>query len=106
MHVANLSWQDSLVFLSFLGSIAGLWLLFNSKQTQAEDLEATERSLFMMTFAYWLVYCVARGILKLELPEWETLLMSLKITGVISYMLTFCCIVSLPLHRLSRQYAK
>lgn len=106
MHVANLNWHDYLVFISFIASIAGLFLLYSPKQTQLEDFEAIERSLFQMSFAYWIVYCVAFSILKLELPEWETLIMSLRLTAVIAYMLTFCCILSLPLHRLAKQYAK
>lgn len=106
MQIANLNWHDYWVLISFVGSIAGLFLLYDPKRTGAEEFEQIERSLMQMCFTYWLVYCVAKGILKLELPEWETLLMSLKVTAVISYMLTFCCILSLPLHRLSKQYVK
>jgi hypothetical protein len=106
MQIANLHWHDYLVLISFVGSIAGLILLYDPKRTQGEEFEEIERSLIQMCFAYWLVYCVAKGILRLELPDWETLVMSLKLTAVISYLLTFCCILSLPLHRISKQYAK
>jgi hypothetical protein len=105
MDIASLSWRDYLVFISFVASIAGLLLIPSGKQTQAEDFEEIERSLFQMSFTYWLVYCVAFGLLKLKLPEWEMLLVSLKLTVVFSYLLTFCCILALPLHRISKQYA-
>ncbi len=94
----NPIWHDYWVVVSFVACIAGLFLLFNTKH-QAGELEATERSLSAMSFSYWMVYCVAFGIQKIDLPEWETLLLSLKLTTAFSYFLTFSCILSLPLHR-------
>lgn len=95
----NLIWHDYWVVVSLIACITGLSLLFNTKQAQADDLEETERSLLMMSFSYWMVYCVAFGIQKIDLPEWETLLLSLKLTTAFSFFLTFSCILSLPLHR-------
>lgn len=106
MQIATLSWHDYLVFISFFASIAGLVLLLTSSQTQAEEVEETERMLLLMSFTYWLVYCVAIGIEKVKLPDWEILLISVRLTAIIAYLLTFCCILMLPLHRLASRYAE
>ena len=101
MQMPNIIWYDFLVFLSFIACIAGLILLSDTKQNQVSELEETEQILFRMSFTYWLVYCIAVGIQKIVLPEWEVLLLSLKITAALSYFLTFACVVCLPLHRFS-----
>jgi hypothetical protein len=101
MQMPNIIWHDFLVFLSFIACIAGLVLLSDTKQNQVSELEETEQILFRMCFTYWLVYCVALGIQKIALPDWEILLLSLKITAALSYFLTFACVVCLPLHRLA-----
>lgn len=100
MQMLNLGWHDYLVMISFAACITGLWLLSDSKQTQADELEETEQILFRMSFAYWMSYCVAVGLQKIALPEdWEIVLLSLRITAALSYFLTFACVVCLPLHR-------
>lgn len=97
----QLSWHDYLMAFSFFAAIAGIGLLFNSSQASESDWEITDRVLMLMTFTYWLVYCVAAGLQRLILPEWEMLLWSVKLTGVLSYLLTAACVLSLPLHRVS-----
>lgn len=103
MQINNLHWHDYLLLASFIGSIAGLWLINVNKQAQVKESEETERSLFLMIFSYWMVYCVADLAQKLQLPNWDVLLMSLQITATISYFLTVCCVIILPLHRFSLQ---
>ncbi len=100
MQTLNIIWHDLVVILSFAACIAGLFLLADNKH-QVNELEETEQILFRMSFAYWMVYCVAFGIQKLALPDWEIMLLSLKLTAALSYFLTFSCIVCLPLHRFS-----
>lgn len=100
MQTLNIIWHDLVVILSFAACIAGLFLLADTKY-QVNELEETEQILFRMSFAYWMVYCVAFGIQKLALPDWEIMLLSLKLTAALSYFLTFSCIVCLPLHRFS-----
>ena len=99
MQMLNLSWHDYLVLISFAACVTCLCLIFDDNQTQVNDLEETEQTLFKMSFTYWMVYCVAFGIQKIALPDWEILLLSLKLTAALSYFLTFACIVCLPLHR-------
>ncbi|MDF5708874.1 MAG: hypothetical protein PUP90_14730 [Nostoc sp. S4] len=98
MHSLNIFSHEFVVAVSFIACILGLALLWDSKQ-QKNDLEETEQILFRMSFSYWLVYCTAFGIGKIVLPEWESVLMTLRITTALSYFLTFSCIVSLPLHK-------
>ncbi|MBN4000978.1 hypothetical protein [Nostoc sp. LPT] len=98
MHSLNIFCHEFVVAVSFVACIIGLLLLWNSKE-QTNDMEETEQILFRMSFSYWLVYCVAFGIEKIVLPDWESLVMTLKITTALSYFLTFSCIVSLPLHK-------
>lgn len=95
------SWHDYLLILSFFASIAGLALLLTDKESQPTEVAAVDRMLFLMAFTYWLVFCVAFGAQKVIHPEWETLLLSVKFTGVIAYLLTATCVLSLPLHRVS-----
>lgn len=95
-----LHWHDYLIFLSFIASIAGLCLLYKP-QAQIDETEETERVLLRMTFAYWIVYCTAASLQKIVLPDWDILLLNLKLTTVLAYFLTFSCLVCLPLHRIS-----
>jgi uncharacterized membrane protein len=105
MSSVNLVCHDFFVLLSFMACIAGLLLLWERKQ-QKDEAEETERILFRMSFSYWLVYCVAFAIQKIVLPDWETIMMSLRITAALSYFLTFSCIVSLPLHKLAVRHVE
>ena len=99
MQTLNLIWQDLLVFLSFNACIAGLFLLADANQNAETEMEETEQVLFRMSFTYWIVYCVAVAIQKVALPDWDVVLLSLKMTAALSYFLTFACILCLPLHR-------
>lgn len=97
----HLSWHDYLMTFSFFAAIAGIALLFSTNQAYESDWEITDRVLMLMTFTYWLVYCVAVGLQHLILPQWEVLLWSVKLTAILAYLLTAACVLSLPLHRVS-----
>lgn len=101
MQMLNLGLHNFLLVLSFFACIVGLLLLADTKQDQVNELEESEQILFRMSFAYWLVYCVCVGMVKIGLPDWEIMVMSVKITAALSYFLTFACVLCLPLHRLS-----
>lgn len=104
--MVNLSLHNWFVILSFFASITGIILLTVDKKPAKDELEAADNALMLMTFAYWLVYCVAFGLQKLISPEWEILLLSVKLTGVIAYLLTASCVLSLPLNRVSVRQAE
>jgi sensor domain CHASE-containing protein len=95
------SWHIYLMILSVFAAIAGLALLLDKNHPFKDDAEGTERVLLMMSFTYWLVHCLAIGAQRLILPEWETLMLSVKLTGLLAYLLTFACVLSLPLHKVA-----
>lgn len=98
MHTVNLFCHGFVVAVSSIACIVGLVLLRDCKQQKNEATE-TEEILLRMSFSYWLVYCIAFGIEKVLVPNWEELTMTLRITTALSYFLTFSCVLSLPLHK-------
>lgn len=101
MQMLNISWHGVLIFLSFTACLAGLFLLSDTKETQADEFENNEHMLLKMTFAYWMVYCVASSLQAIILPDWNILVLNLKIAAALSYLLTFSCVLCLPLYRIS-----
>lgn len=102
--MAHLLWHDYILMTSFLACITGIVLLLTSNSTPQEEEDANEGMLLLMSFAYWMVYCLAVGMQKFELPEWDMLAQSLKLTGIIAYLLTWSCILTLPLYRFATRY--
>jgi hypothetical protein len=98
MPTVNLCCHEFVVAISSVACILGLWLL-KDNNSAIDDAQETEESLLRMSFAYWLVYCMAFGIEKIFLFDWEAIIVSLKITLALSYFLTFSCILSLPLYK-------
>jgi hypothetical protein len=100
--MVELNWHDYLVMVSFVASIAGLVLLGDNRNSQpTDDRTLSEEILIKMSFTYWTVYCISVFGLKLHLPEDSWLLVSLKLTTVLSYLLTASSILSLPLQRMA-----
>lgn len=100
--MVELNWHDYLVMVSFVASIAGLVLLGDRRNSQpTDDRTLSEEILIKMSFTYWTVYCISVFGLKLHLPEDSWLLLSLKLTTVLSYLLTASSILSLPLQRMA-----
>lgn len=100
--MVELNWHDYLVMVSFVASIAGLVLLGDRRNSQpTDDRTLSEEILIKMSFTYWTVYCISVFGLKLHLPEDSWLFLSLKLTTVLSYLLTASSILSLPLQRMA-----
>ena len=100
--MVELNWHDYLVMISFGASIAGLVLLGDRRNSQpTDDRTLSEEILIKMSFTYWTVYCISVFGLKLHLPEDSWLFLSLKLTTVLSYLLTASSILSLPLQRMA-----
>ena len=100
--MVELNWHDYLVMVSFVAAIAGLLLLGDNRNSEAaDDRTLSEEILIKMSFTYWIVYCISVFALKLHLPEENWLLHSLKLTTVLSYLLTASSILSLPLQRMA-----
>jgi hypothetical protein len=100
--MVELNWHDYLVMISFVAAIAGLVLLGDNRNSvPMDDRTLSEEILIKMSFTYWTVYCISVFGLKLHLPEESWLLHSLKLTTVLSYLLTASSILSLPLQRMA-----
>ena len=100
--MVELNWHDYLVMISFVASIAGLVLLGDRRNSHpTDDRTLSEEILIKMSFTYWTVYCISVFGLKLHLPEDSWLFLSLKLTTVLSYLLTASSILSLPLQRMA-----
>jgi hypothetical protein len=114
MCLTNVFCHSVFVAISSIACLAGLILLWNRSPSD-DEVEETERILLRMSFAYWLVYCMAFGVQKLIIPDWENAILqwshyppgmlkayvnaTLKLTTALSYFLTFSCILCLPLHK-------
>ena len=100
--MVELNWHDYIVIISFVAAIAGLLLLGDNRNSEAaDDRTLSEEILIKMSFTYWIVYCISVFALKLHLPEESWLLHSLKLTTILSYLLTASSILSLPLQRMA-----
>ena len=100
--MVELNWHDYIVIISFVAAIAGLLLLGDNRNREsADDRTLSEEILIKMSFTYWIVYCISVFALKLHLPQDNWLLHSLKLTTVLSYLLTASSILSLPLQRMA-----
>jgi len=100
--MVELNWNDYIVIISFVAAIAGLLLLGDNRNSEAaDDRTLSEEILIKMSFTYWIVYCISVFALKLHLPQDNWLWHSLKLTTVLSYLLTASSILSLPLQRMA-----
>ncbi|MEG4271412.1 MULTISPECIES: hypothetical protein [unclassified Microcoleus] len=99
--MVELNWHDYLVMVSCVASIAGLILLSDRKSQPRDDRTLSEEILIKMSFVYSIVYSMSVLALKMPLPEDNWLLASLKLTTVLSYLLTVSSILSLPLQRMA-----
>jgi hypothetical protein len=99
--MSDLNWHDYLVMVSLVASISGLVLLADRNSKPADDRTLSEELLIQMSFTYSIVYCISTLGLNLPLPEGSSLLQGLKLTVVLSYLLTASSILSLPLQRMA-----
>jgi hypothetical protein len=101
--MSHSAWIEYVRLVSFFASVTGLYILYNDRTLQKEMTPANW-SLMAMSFAYWIVNCVATAGQRCICPEWTTMMLSLKLTALFSLLLTFSCALSLPLSRMaSRQ---
>ncbi len=97
----ELNWHDYVVMVSFVASVVGLVLLGDRKSQPTDDRTLSEETLIKMSFIYSIVYSISVLGLKMPLPEDHWLLASVKLTTVLSYLLTVSSILSLPLQRMA-----
>lgn len=99
--MAHPIWYQYTLLASFFASVLGLYLLYNHETIRKQDLDESQWMLFAMSFAYWIVHCVAMGAQRWVSPDWPVVLLSLKFTAVIAALLTFSCALSLPLNQIA-----
>lgn len=104
--MVELSLHDYLVMVSFVASIAGLVLLGDRHSAPTDDRTLNEEMLMKMSFLYSIVYSISVLGLKMPLSEDHWLLATLKLTTVLSYLLTVSSILSLPLQRMAVRQVK
>ncbi|MGB8700030.1 MAG: hypothetical protein WCD18_11495 [Thermosynechococcaceae cyanobacterium] len=98
-----LSWHDYLLITSCLTSAVGLTVFCHCPIPEPNAAEATQETLVRMTFIYWMLYCLSRlGQLWCDSTA-QDFVCSLRVLALLSYVLTFCCVVSLPLHTIEQR---
>ena len=100
----SLSWHDSLLLTSALASALGIVILLRREclftHEDIDEPTAAEETLLRMAFIYWLAYCITFVLQRLGSDAPHSYLVTLKLTGMLTYLLTFCCILGLPLHHI------
>ncbi|MGL5059368.1 MAG: hypothetical protein ACRC62_05245 [Microcoleus sp.] len=103
--MVELNWHDYLVMVSCVASVAGLLLLgeptATDSQIPADERDVSEEILLKMSFTYSIVYSISALGLNFPLPEDSIVLLSLKFSTVLSYLLTAASILSVPLQRMA-----
>jgi hypothetical protein len=98
-----LSWHDVLLIFSGLTSLAGVGYVYRWAIEEPTASQALQETLMRLTFVYWIVFCVSSLGQRLVTFLSSDLAYQLKILSLLCFMLTFCCLLSLPLHLIERQ---
>ncbi len=69
------------------------------------ESEAMQETMFRLTFVYWTVFCLSSLCDRFCTLLPYDLSCRFKILSLLCFMLTFCCVFSLPLH-LIEQYQR
>lgn len=109
--MAIVSLHDSLLIFSGLTSVVGIGYTYASALKDPTESEAMQETLVRLTFVYWSVFCsasLAVGLGDRIVPFFPNdVACRLKLLTLLSFMLTFCCLLSLPLHLIEQhQQAK
>jgi hypothetical protein len=100
----NLSWHEYLVILSCFTSMGGLIACGRAEDKDPTEAEAMQDTLIRMTFVYWIVYCISSFSDRIDTVMPQDLACSLRILALLSYVLTFCCVLTLPLQLIEQRY--
>jgi hypothetical protein len=99
-----LSWHHWILVLSALCSFVGLCWLCADRNDNLTDAETTHQTLFRMAFAAWLMYCAST--LGEALCQNFAEDCGLRVLSALSYVVTFCCVLGLPLHAIEQLQRK
>jgi hypothetical protein len=93
-------WIEYVRFASFVASAIGLYILYNDASTQ-KDFGESSWNLMSFGFGYWALNCVAHATQQWICPDCDAVWMSVKFTDLFSLLLTFSCLMSLPLNQIA-----
>ncbi len=93
-------WIEYVRFASFVASAIGLYILYNDASTQ-KDFGESNWNLMAFSFGYWAMNCVAHATQQWLCPDCATMWLSVKFTDLFSLLLTFSCLMSLPLNQIA-----
>jgi hypothetical protein len=89
--------------ISGIASVTGLYFYGRSPLESLSEAKAVRETLVRLTFAYWIVYCCAHWGERACIDFSLSLTCSLRLLMLLSYILTFCCVLSLPLHLIEQR---
>lgn len=92
------SWHDSLLLFSSFTSVVGVGYAYRIALKDPTESEAMQETMVRLTFVYWIVFCLSSlgdRFFSFLPHDWSC---RLKILSLLCFMLTFCCLLSLPLH--------
>jgi hypothetical protein len=98
-----ISWHDWILVISSIASVAGLYFYGRSPIKVPSEAEAAQETLVRLTFVYWIVYCCAHWGEQACTALSPSLTCSLRLLMLLSYLLTFCCALSMPLHLIEQR---
>ena len=98
-----LSWHDLLLVFSSLTSLAGVGYVYRFAAQEPTESQALQETLTRLTFVYWFVFCASHLGQRLAAFLPDDLSYQLKILSLLCFVLTFCCLLSLPLHLIERR---
>lgn len=93
-------WVEYVRLASFAACVIGLYVLYNDASTQ-EDLGEANWNLMAFGFGYWLLNCVAHGVEQWLCPDCSAVWLSMKFLNLFSMLLTFSCVLALPLNQVA-----
>jgi hypothetical protein len=98
-----LSWHDSILLGSSLTSLVGIGYTYWTASKDPTESEAMQETMIRMTFVYWTVFCLSSlGDRFCTLLPYD-LSCRFKILSLLCFMLTFCCVLSVPMHLIEQR---
>ncbi len=98
-----LSWHDSILLCSGLTSLAGVGYTYCIALKDPTESEAMQETMVRLTFVYWIVFCLSSLGDRLSTFLPYDLSCRFKILSLLCFMLTFCCVLSLPMHLIEQR---
>lgn len=83
--------------------MVGVGYAYRTATKDPTDSEVIQETLIRLTFVYWTVFCAANLSHRFGSFLPYDLSCRLKILALLCFMLTFCCLLALPLHLIEQR---